>query len=237
MNGRRALGWIRIGSLTALLIYGQEGTALAGALERAMLGKSLTVELSHPLPDEKATIGSAEPVTRLYIPLGSPPGQRTISRIPLRELLLHAVVIDIRTKVRGTRDYRVGVEDLLAWEQRNGRIPKRSMVLLRTGAAPKGEGAGQLPDASGPEGPGFSPAAMALLVQQREIGGVGQDSRMVEPPPPGPADAITAGRTGTLQLEYLINLDRLPPKGAKLIVAPLRTEEESAPARVIAILP
>jgi kynurenine formamidase len=208
-----------------------------------MLGKSLTVDLSHPLADEKATTGSAErrppePVTRLYLPLGSPPGQRTISQIPLRELLLHAVVIDIRTKVRETRDYRVGVEDLLAWERRYGRIPKRSMVLLRTGAAaPRGEGAGHPPDASGPEGPGFGPAALALLVQQREIGGVGQDSRMVDPPPPGPADAAVAGRIGTFQLEHLINLDRLPPKGAKLIVAPLRTEEESAPTRVIAILP
>jgi kynurenine formamidase len=42
---------------------------------------------------------------------------------------------------------------------------------------------------------------------------------------------------GTWLIENLANLDRLPIKGAKLIVAPLRLEAASASARVIAILP
>lgn len=235
MNGRRGLGWIRMGVLTLLLCHGQGGTALAGALERAMLGKSLTVDLSRPFSEEPAA--GAGPVTRLYIPLGAPPGRRAVSEIPVRELLLPAVVIDIRGKVRDARDYRVRVEDLLAWEHKHGRIPKRSMVLLYTGGAPGVEGSGHGTNGSGPEGPGFAPAALALLLQEREVGGVGQDCRMVDSPSSAPADAIAAGRAGTFQLEHLVNLDRLPPRGAKLIVAPLRMKEESAPARVIAILP
>jgi kynurenine formamidase len=35
----------------------------------------------------------------------------------------------------------------------------------------------------------------------------------------------------------LTNLDRLPSKGAKLVIAPLRLEAGSAPVRVFAILP
>jgi kynurenine formamidase len=35
----------------------------------------------------------------------------------------------------------------------------------------------------------------------------------------------------------LTNLDRLPAKGTKLVIAPLRLEAGSAPTRVIAILP
>jgi kynurenine formamidase len=42
---------------------------------------------------------------------------------------------------------------------------------------------------------------------------------------------------GVWQLENLVNLDRLPAKGSKLVVAPLRIEATIAPARVIAILP
>jgi kynurenine formamidase len=42
---------------------------------------------------------------------------------------------------------------------------------------------------------------------------------------------------GAWLIENLANLDRLPIKGTKLIVAPLRLEAASASARVIAILP
>jgi kynurenine formamidase len=44
-------------------------------------------------------------------------------------------------------------------------------------------------------------------------------------------------QTGKWQLVNLANLDRLPAKGTKLVIAPLRIEAGSAPARVIAILP
>jgi kynurenine formamidase len=43
--------------------------------------------------------------------------------------------------------------------------------------------------------------------------------------------------SGVWRLENLANLDRLPVKGAKLIIAPLRLEAASAPVRVIALLP
>jgi len=44
-------------------------------------------------------------------------------------------------------------------------------------------------------------------------------------------------RAGKHRIEILTNLDRLPMKGAELVIASLRVEAASAPARVIAILP
>lgn len=225
-----------IGLAAVVLLHGQAGSALAGALERAMLGKSTVVELSRPLHETAlesgASAGSdAAPITRLYAPLGAPAGRRTVAQIPARELLLQAVVIDIRTRVAADAGYGVGVKDLRTWERTHGRIPRRSMVLLRTG----------LDSIGGNEGrpahlPGFQPEALAFLLEQREIRGVGQDARLPEPAAGG-VGASPAGRDGPVQVENLTNLDRLPPKGAKLVVAPLRMTGESAPARVFAILP
>lgn len=234
----------QIGLLTLLVIHGQAGPALAGALERAMIGKSPIVDLTRPTSESAAGAGSregapSESVTRLYAPVGVPRGQRTVGRIPLRDLLLHAVVIDLKGRIGRRGNYRVSPEDLRAWEQKHGRIPKRSMVLLRTGASSSGGEIGRLRrEEPGPSSlPGFQPAALAFLLQQREVRGVGQDAPMVHPVSPGSGDGMPTGRAATLQLENLTNLDRLPPKGVKLIVAPMYVAEDSAPARVIAILP
>jgi len=75
-------------------------------------------------------------------------------------------------------------------------------------------------------------------VGEREIRGVGLDafSREVTPGNPG-EEARALLHAGKWQLVNLTNLDQLPAKGAKLVIAPLRIETGSAPARVIAILP
>ena len=88
--------------------------------------------------------------------------------------------------------------------------------------------------------PSISPRAVAFLVGERDIRGVGLDAWVSEV-----AAGVSGGEDGTRPLLYagkwqlvnLTNLDRLPAKGAKLVIAPLRLEAGSAPARVIAILP
>ena len=244
MRRGRGASWVRIGLLALLVLHGQGGQALAGALERAMIGKSAIVDLTRPAPGGTAETGPRKPgasesTTRLYAPIGGPREKRTVAQIPLRDLFLLTVVVDVKAMVDRQGDYRVSVEDLQAWERKHGRIPKRSVVLLRTGIpATAGETDRPRPEGPSPSAlPGFQPAALAFLLQQREIRGVGQDSPMVHPVPAGSGDSTPTGRAGIMQVENLTNLDRLPPKGAKLIIAPLRLAEDSAPARVIAILP
>ncbi len=231
MRRRRVAAGSRIGLLALLILHSQGGQALAGALERAMIGKSSVVDLTRP--SSGGAVGASEPITRLHAAIGTPSEQRTVAQIPLRDLFLLAVVVDVKSMVDRQAGYRVSAEDLQAWERKHGRIPKRSLVLLRTGA-PATAGDSGRPFA---ELPGFQPAALAFLLEQREIRGVGQDGPMVQPVPPGSNDSTPPGRAGTMQVENLTNLERLPPKGAKLIIAPLRLTEDFAPARVIAILP
>ena len=231
----------------------------AGALERAMLGRSAIVDLTHLAEDIPKTPerlrpeisgelnrpghtgrGAAESdfATRLHAPGAVRQGKRTVAQIPFRELLVAAVVVDVAQQVLQVPEYQVTAEDLRVWERKNGRIPKQSAVLLRTGWAQRWSDPVRYAnhDPQGiPRVPGFSAAALALL-EERQVRGLGLDAHL--------PDGATAGDPGLLvvpsgvwQLENLANLDRLPVKGAKLIIAPLRMEAASAPARVMAILP
>jgi len=233
MDRRRLRHWLCTGLAATLLLQGQTGIALAGALERAMLGKSAVVELSHPLAETALESGNRDgvsppPITRLHAPAGALPRQRTVAEIPVRELIFPAVVVDIKAKADPQGEYAVGVEEFQGWERAHGRIPRRSMVLLRTGSR---AGAGSRPPV-----PLLRPAALAFLLQQREVRAVGQDAPLVDSAA-GSGEAARTGRPGAMRVENLTNLDRLPPKGAKLVVAPLRMTGGSAPARVFAILP
>jgi kynurenine formamidase len=263
----RQRGWVEVFPLVLLLLPLQAKQAAAGALERAMLGKSAVVDLTHALDGRQASGGGLEQarpesqgeaertnaaprlpqsddlVTHLELPASIVRGQPTAAQIPARDFFAHAVLVDIAIRVVQRADYRVTVEDLLAWERRNGRIPKGSVVLLNTGWARRwGDPARYLNvDAQGvPRVPGFSAKAIRFLVSERDIRGVGLDTWGAEMPP-GTQGADDGTRpllqAGKWQLVNLANLDRIPAKGTKLVIAPLRLEAGSAPARVIAILP
>jgi len=226
-----------------------------------MLGKSAVVDLTHTVAEPaeasertrqdvaggterpgSAAAGSPRDLgTRLDARglVGKDRGR--VAGIPSRELLVRAVVVNIAAKVAESPDYQVTVDDLRSWERQNGRVPRGSAVLLRTGWSRWwAEPARYVNlDANGvARTPGFSPAAMAFLVTERQIRGVGLDA-LGRDVPEGAAGAAASPRMppGVWQLENLANLDKLPTKGATLVVAPLRIEAATAPARVIAILP
>jgi kynurenine formamidase len=245
-----------------LAVAVQVSPAAAGALERAMLGKSAVVDLTHsegeraaaadlqrPTPAGEAERQGAVPTGQAGRDFGTRlnalgivrKDKRTIARIPPQELLAPAIVVNLSAKVAEAPEYRVTVEDLLSWERQHGRIPRHSAVLLYTGWARLWPDAARYAnqDAQGVSHvPGFSAAALAFLVNERQIRGVGMDAFTSEQAAAGAGEAPSGlVPLGAWQIENLANLDRLPTKGAKLIVAPLRLEAASAPARVVGILP
>lgn len=50
-------------------------------------------------------------------------GGRDIANFPIWELVVPAVVIDVREKCKNNPDFTLGIEDLLAWEAEHGWIP------------------------------------------------------------------------------------------------------------------
>ncbi len=270
-TGRQSLrawrGRVQALPLALLALLFQAEQAAAGALERAMLGKSQVVDLTHvqseyppvggvhegarpeaPGEGERDSAAPSMPpaielATHLYLPASLVKDQPTVAQLPARDFLVHAVVVDIAAQVAEATDYRATAEDLRAWERRNGRIRKGSVVLLHTGWARRWSDATRylnLDPQRVPRVPGFSPGAIAFLLEKRDIPGVGLDAWVPEPAPgvpegeDGTRPLLNAGKW---QLVNLTNLNRLPAKGTKLVIAPLRLEAGTAPARVIAILP
>lgn len=229
-----------------------------------MLGKAVIVDLTHVLGDRALSPAGQDPsrqepgegnrpvpgpraampgdlVTHLHVPMAGLKTKPTVAQISPRELLVQAIVLDIAAKVAQGADYRASVEDLKSWERRNGRIPKQALVLLHTGWSKRWSDPARYLNLD-PQGvarvPGFSAAALAFLVNDRDVRGVGFDAFTPEGSQAnGGDDARASLLAGKFQLENLTNLDRLPAKGGKLMIMPLRVEGGSAPARVIAILP
>ncbi len=180
--------------------------------------------------------------THMDAPVHFRAGQWDPAAIPVRHLVAPAVVIDIRGKVTRNPDAVLTVRDIRRWEQRHGTIPSGSVVILYTGWAERWND----PDAyrnTDAEGtmhfPGFSGKAVQFLVKERHIVGLGIDTLSVDPGISRDFAAHHAGaRANVYNLENLTNLDRLPPKGTVLIVAPLKLAGGSGtPVRVFALVP
>jgi kynurenine formamidase len=131
-----------------------------------------------------------------------------------------------------------------AWESEHGQIEPGSWVLLQSGWSKRSDPARFLnANESGPHTPGPSPEAVTFLVEKRDVIGFGTEcvgtdagqAFLFDPAFPCHAGMHGANKFG---LASLNNLDRLPPKGAILITAPLKiTGGTGSPCRVLALVP
>ncbi|NCE84383.1 cyclase family protein [Pseudomonas sp. Q1] len=157
------------------------------------------------------------------------------------DLVRPAVVVDVRSKTQGNPDYAVSPQDIEEWERQHGPIEPGSVVLMYTGwqhlwhdpVAFFGL------DAQGSHFPGIGEAAIGFLLEQRRIAGVGIDTHGVDP---GQSTAFATNRAvlarNGIVLECLTHLDRLPAKGATLVIGVLALKGGSgSPASVMAFTP
>jgi kynurenine formamidase len=169
----------------------------------------------------------------------------TVDRIPLEQLVAPAVVIDVATKADRDADYRLTVDDVRGFEQRHGRIPAGSIVLLRTGWSGRWPerkayfGDDTPADASKLHFPSFGVEAARVLIHERRVAALGVDAASIDY---GPSTDFAVHRLAAAAnvpgLENLTNLHELPPSGAIVVALPVKIEGGSGgPARVIALVP
>lgn len=168
----------------------------------------------------------------------------TCETIPARRFVGPACVIDVTREVEANEDFLLMPEHLEAWEKRNGRIPKNSWVLLRTGWSQRTNAEDFLNvKEDGPHSPGFHQTTSAMLANDREVLGVGVETvgtdagqaGRFDPPFPNHGTMHGAGRFG---LASLRGLEELPETGAVVIAAPLKIVGGSgSPLRVLALVP
>jgi kynurenine formamidase len=177
--------------------------------------------------------------THLDAPVHFSRGGVDAAGLPLGALVRPAVKLDVRSHVGDDPAYEVSAADIEEIEGRDGAIPEATAVLVHTGwdahvDDPERYGGGGDP----PSFPGLAVDAAQLLVE-RGVVGIGIDTLGVDPGHVSgfPAHGVTLP-AGLWHVEGLVGLERVPGRGAWVVVAPLPIVDGSgAPARVLAILP
>ncbi|MFN8658289.1 MAG: cyclase family protein [Candidatus Obscuribacterales bacterium] len=167
-------------------------------------------------------------------------GAASIDKLPVSKLIVPCVVIDVRKETAANADYSLTVEKLKAFEK-NGRIPQGAAVLLLTGWSDRWTkpAAYRNADAKGTmHFPGFSAEAADYLIE-RNVSYVGIDTLSTDP---GNSTTYPVHHKvltkGIYMIENLDALNKLPSRGALLVVGPLPVKGGTGcQARVFAILP
>jgi kynurenine formamidase len=182
--------------------------------------------------------------THLDAPIHFAEHGKTIDQLAPEQLMAPAVVIDVRDSAAKDADYRLTVDDVRAWESRNGMIPRGAIVMLRTGW---GAHYGNRKAYFGDDTPGatdklhfpsYGAESAKLLVEERKVGAIGIDTASIDY---GQSrDFIVhriANGAGVPGLENVANLDQLPERGAYVIALPMKIAGGSGgPVRIVAVV-
>jgi len=183
--------------------------------------------------------------THMDAPIHFAEGKATSDQVPVTAGIGPIVRVDVKAKADADADYRLGVEDLLAYEKQHGRIPAGAIVVMYSGWGARWPdkkrylGTDKPGDTDNLHFPGFSKEAAEFLVKERDIKAIGVDTPSIDH---GPSKDFIVHRiingANKPGFENLANLERVPASGATLVALPLKIEGGSgAPMRAVAILP
>ena len=139
-----------------------------------------------------------------------------------KTMVLKLCVIDVSKKVAENADYGLTVDDILAWEAEYGTIPVGSFVAMRSDWSKREGTAFANADADGnPHYPGWSLEALKLLLEDRDVAGVGHEPPDTDPPGAGNgwAGELYILKQNKFQIEVMKNLDQVPASGALLFAS------------------
>jgi kynurenine formamidase len=169
----------------------------------------------------------------------------TAEKIPVRQLIAPAAVIDVRAAAAKDPDYRLTLADVKAWEKAHGAIPSGTIVLLRTGWSERWPnrkaylGDDTPGDASKLHFPSYGVEAAKYLVTERKVGALGVDTASIDY---GASQDfvvhVVAGGANVPGLENLARLAELPEWGAWVVALPMKIAGGSGgPLRAVALVP
>lgn len=168
-------------------------------------------------------------------------GGNAVHQIPAQQLIGPLAVVDVRERAGRDPDTLVTPDDLHAWERRYGRIPNGAIVIMNSGWATRINDAQRFlnADAGGTlHFPGWSKAATDLLLNERNVIGIGVDTLSLDFGASTNFEVhyswLPSGRWG---LENVANLTDVPPSGATLVVgAPKHFGGSGGPTRLLALI-
>jgi kynurenine formamidase len=172
--------------------------------------------------------------TQLDPPAHWSPYFPAIDELPATYTIRPLVVIPIQDKAAKDPGYQMTVDDIQAWEQRNGKIPEGAVVFIRS------DWSKEWPNpelATRKEFPGVTLAALKFLHLERKILFHGHEALDTDTTPTLEGEAWLL-RNGYTQAEGVANLDQVPEKGALVAIGfPKLQGGTGGYARFIAICP
>jgi kynurenine formamidase len=219
-DGAQAGGFHTVVDLTRSLELAPPSDRFAGAVSGgAILPASTSGDGARPRPASSETRSA----TRIVAPAEVASGLWSVDQIPAQRLVAPLVVLNVTAEERGESGHQVSVEDIARWERVNGEIPLNSVVMARTGWKSTTRNM-----------PEFSPDAALFLVEGRKVLGLGSDAPSLDT---GDAAERYSLSRSVYHLEGVANLERVPERGAVVVVAPTKIERTaSAPVRIMALV-
>lgn len=160
--------------------------------------------------------------TQIDAPIHFHEGGQTLDKLAVNTLVAPLAIIDIRERARSNPDALLTVDDIGAWERRHGRLPRGAAVFLWSGWDAKindPKAYVNLDDANTMHFPGFAMDAIAFLIRERDVVGIGTDALS---PDVGPSADFPVHKAwhaaGKWNVECVANLDRVPPAGATVFI-------------------
>jgi kynurenine formamidase len=159
----------------------------------------------------------------------------TMDKIPLKQMILPLIVLDNTPYQSKDENHAFSVADLEAWEKKNGKVPRGSFVALRTDMYKDWD--------KDPEHfkrtpfPAWAFETIKFLYEQRSVAATGHEAMDTDTTEKMDSETYIL-KHGHYQIEVMANLDKLPAKGALIIVTwPKVRDGLGFPARAFAILP
>jgi kynurenine formamidase len=172
--------------------------------------------------------------TQLDPPAHWAPEYAAIDELPPTFAVRPLVMISIVDQVRSNFNYHLQVSDIMRWEQRYGRIPEGSVVMVRS------DWSKRWPDpalATLTQFPGVSLAALQFLHLRRHILFHGHEPLDTDSTPTLEGESWLM-HNGFAQAEGVANLDKVPPTGCLIEIGyPKFGGGVGGYARFIAICP
>jgi len=164
--------------------------------------------------------------------------------LDVQRLVAPVNVLDFSTACAANPDFLLTVDHIKTWEGQHGAINAGEWFVLRSDWDKRAydEGLFLNANATGPHTPGPTAEAIQYLIGKGIVGwgsqcigtDAGQAGGMT---PPFPAHNLLHANN-RFGLASLANLDKLPPKGAILIAAPLKIKGGTgSPIRALALVP
>lgn len=184
--------------------------------------------------------------THIDAPIHFYKNRNTVDQIPLKQLMGKAIILDVSKKALKDRDYQITVSDFKSWEDKHGRIPTHTIVLLRTGYGKywpnrvkyMGTNERGAQAVAKLHFPGLHPDAARWLVTKRKIKAIGLDTPSIDY---GQSKLFQSHvilfKNNVPAFENLANLHKLPVTGFSVIALPMKIRGGSGgPLRIVGIV-